>query len=147
MRQVYSILQHFGYKIKKFFRLYRDTFNNTSKKHAISREATVNLENEIDIIQDVQLLSDFHGFNTITTYSKALIHSQLFEAPLNRQRPHLYTMSEFSKLPKHTNSFVCFHDEGLKHIKSNCYVGDTTYISQMTMNTFLECRDISIEER
>ncbi len=90
--------------------------NTTHKRGTIIDEANVNLEDGIDIQEDVKYLMDFNGVNTLTTYNKALIHSQLFETPLNRQMSHLYTLNEFSKLPKHTNSFVCFHDEGLLNL-------------------------------
>ena len=90
--------------------------NTKYKRDTISLEATVNLENDLDIIEDVKYLENCQGVNTLTVYSKALIHSQLFEAPLHRQMHHLYTLSEFSKLPKHTNSFVCFHDEGFIYL-------------------------------
>ena len=92
--------------------------NTKFKRDSISIEATNNLENDLDIEKDVKYLENFNGFNTLTVYSKALIHSQLFEAPLHRQMHHLYTLSEFSKLPKHTNSFVCFHDEGFRYLYS-----------------------------
>ena len=70
------------------------------------------MEDQTDIECDVNLLTEFQGVITMKTFSKALIHSQLFEVPLKRHKHQLYTLAEFAALSKHTNPFLCFHDEG-----------------------------------
>jgi len=85
-----------------------------SKKNAIEQKAIECFEDLIDIQKDISELSKHHGIQSITTYTSALVHSQLFEVPEQKGKHHLYTLNEFSELPKHTNSFVCFHDEGIK---------------------------------
>ena len=82
------------------------------KRVLIEQEAQHYLENAIDIENDIVFLNKSHEQETVVTFNSALIHSQLFEVPLMQKCHHLFTLSEFSKLPKHTNSFVCFHDEG-----------------------------------
>ncbi len=85
-----------------------------SKKNAIEQKAEECYEALIDVQMDIIELSKQHGVQSLNTYSSALVHSQLFEVPELRGKHHLYTLKEFSELPKHTNSFVCFHDEGIK---------------------------------
>ena len=86
--------------------------SNENKKIEIEKEATDSLEAIIDVQMDITELSLPNGIQTIKTYTCALMHSQLFEVSLLRGKHHLYTLDEFSKLPKRTNSFVCFHDDG-----------------------------------
>jgi hypothetical protein len=107
-------LQTSGRRLRKFNDFIMDSMNTDAKRTAvINTQTRRHLEDPIDIENDVQLLQNFAGVKTLTTYSQALIHSQLFKAPLRKGKYHLYSMREFADLRKHTNSFVCFHDEGV----------------------------------
>ena len=102
-----------GIRFRRFYDFITDTMINESKRLAIEQEAANNFEALIDIQSDITELSKTNGIQTIKTYTCALIHSQLFEVPLLRAKHHLYSLDEFSKLPKSNNSFVSFHDEGI----------------------------------
>ena len=102
-----------GQRLRRFDDFVKDSINNADKRTTISLKAQRLWEDPVDINSDVKILTNFTGVMSLTTYRKALIHSQLFEAPFGRRNYHLYTLAEFASLRKHTNSFVCFHDEGL----------------------------------
>ena len=84
------------------------------KQNEISRLATMALENPVDVgcdLAELQIIINQKFFKHV--FTEALIFSQLFKVPLNPAgKPFLYSLDEFSKLPKHNNSFVRFHDEG-----------------------------------
>ena len=75
-------------------------------------------EDPIDITTDIRELKNSRGISVINITIKALIFSQLFEVPLKRGVPFLYTLAELTTLKNRTHSFVCFKDEG-KTTKSN----------------------------
>ena len=101
-----------GTRLRQFQDYIRNYYSNPANIETCRRQANTNWESPVDIINDIDYLQNFDGVSTLSIFYKALIHSQLFEVPLRRQSHHLYTLSEFADLPKHTNSFVCFHDEG-----------------------------------
>ena len=100
-------------RLRHFISFINEYTDTDGKRNIIRVQATENLEDPIDIDNDIQELAHFNGVLALNTFSSALIHSQLFEVPLKRQNYHLPTLSEFAAMSKHTNSFVCFHDEGL----------------------------------
>jgi hypothetical protein len=76
-------------------------------------------EDPIDIVNDIRELKNARGISVINITIKALIFSQLFEVPLKRGVPFIYTLAELTTFLKNrTHSFVCFKDEG-KTTKSN----------------------------
>ena len=70
------------------------------------------IEDPVDIDSDISILKTTKGLEVLCTYHSALIYSQLYNVTILRKAAILYTLSEIAQLPRHPNSFVCFHDQG-----------------------------------
>ncbi len=70
------------------------------------------IEDPVDVVNDIEQLKLGLGIPVLHTYHSALIYSQLFNVTTSRQSSILYSLSEFSQLKRHNNSFVCYHDQG-----------------------------------
>jgi len=97
------------------FRLLRDFIKNELRTE-FSRQSICDsaseFEDPVDIDSDILTLQSDNGIKAINTYYSALIYSQLYNVTLLRKSAILYTLSEIAQLPRHPNSFVCFHDHG-----------------------------------
>ena len=92
-----------------FIRNHLQIEHNCTQFNTISTNAG---EDPIDILNDILELKTTTGIFEINITYKALIFSQLFEVPLKRGVPFLYTLAELTVLKNRTHSFVCFRDEG-----------------------------------
>ena len=97
------------------YRLLRDFIKNEVRTE-LSRQSIYDsasdFEDPVDIDSDIYTLQSDNGIKVLHTYHSALIYSQLYNVTMLRQAAILYTLSEFAQLPRHPNSFVCFHDQG-----------------------------------
>ena len=90
-----------------------ESLETVAKQSEISRKCIIALENPSDVTKDIEELQFTNGLAVVTTFNEALIFSQLFKVTIDRYAtPILNSLEEFSKLKKHNNSFVRFHDEG-----------------------------------
>ena len=110
--QYLSYMKTSSTKYRLFSNFVVNCFENDNTKQRIASEAKDNLEAIIDIDNDICVLSNLSNRFSVKAYYSALVHSQLFEVPLQRKSHHLYTLNEYSKLSKRTSSFISFHDEG-----------------------------------
>ena len=79
------------------------------------------IEDPVDVVNDIEQLKLGLGIPVLHTYHSALIYSQLFNVTTTRHSAILYTLSEFSQLKRHNNSFVCYHDQGNIFISTSLY--------------------------
>jgi len=86
------------------------------------------IEDPVDVVNDIEQLKLGLGIPVLHTYHSALIYSQLFNVTTSRHSSILYTLSEFFKLKRHNNSFVCYHDQGNIFILSSIYPIFTHYL-------------------
>ena len=97
------------------FRLFRD-FIKYELRTELSRQSIYDsaseFEDPVDIDSDINTLFSDNGIKVLNTYHSALIYSQLYNVTILRKAAILYTLSEIAQLPRHPNSFVCFHDQG-----------------------------------
>jgi hypothetical protein len=70
------------------------------------------IEDPVDIDSDISTLKTNKGLEVLCTYHSAIIYSQLYNVTTSRKTATLYTLSEISQFSRHTNSFVCYHDQG-----------------------------------
>ena len=99
-------------RLRRFEDFIHNELQDVNARQNIYDEAT-NTEDEVDVQNDILQLQSKTGLEVIDIYKSALIYSQLYKVYVFRSKTHLYSLSEIAELPRHNNSFVCYHDEGM----------------------------------
>jgi hypothetical protein len=103
-------------QLKTFLDFFKHRLQTQHGRDFIKNIAITRHEDPDDVNNDIIELHSTTGIAILKIFLSALIYSQLFQVPKIRLRPHLYSLNEFSKLSKHHQSFVCYHDQGnIKH--------------------------------